>query len=269
MKVSAVIQVRTGSTRLPGKIFMKLNGNNTILDCVVKQLKFSKKIKNIILATTTLKQDNKIVEYAEKNNLEYFRGKELDVLDRYYKCAKKFSLDPILRITSDAPFLDPTIIDNVIEKFEKSNYDFISNNIVRTYPIGIDAEVFSMNALEKTWKEAELPSEREHVTSYIKKKKDAFKNFNLKNNSKIPIYRLTLDRKEDLEFLRMLSSKISNQPILLKDILKILKKEPDILKLYHNIDPVEGYNKSLKEDNEFLKKKGRKLEEGVNFKETI
>ena len=248
---------------------MELNGKNTILDSVIKQLKFSKKIKNIILATTTLKQDEKIIEYAKKNNLDYFRGKELDVLDRYYKCAKEFSLDPILRITSDAPFLDPTIVDKVIEKYEKSNYDFVSNNMIRTYPIGIDAEIFSMSALEKTWKEAELPSEREHVTSYMKKKKMTFKNFNLKNDSKMPIYRLTVDRKEDLEFLRIISSKISKQPILLKDILDLFRKEPNILKLYNNIDPVEGYNKSLNDDKEFLKKNGKKIEKDFSFKETI
>jgi len=269
MEINAVIQVRTGSTRFPGKIFRELNEENTVLDYVIKQLKFSKKIKNIILATTTQKQDEKIVEYAKKNNLDYFRGKELDVLDRYYKCAKKFSLDPILRITSDAPFLDPNIIDKVIEKYEKSNYDFVSNNMIRTYPIGIDAEIFSMDALEKTWKEAKLPSEREHVTSYMKKKKKVFKNFNLRNSSKIPIYRLTVDRKEDLEFLRKISSKISKQPILLKDILDLFDKEPKILKLYNNIDPVEGYNKSLNDDKEFLKKSGKKIKDEFSFKETI
>jgi spore coat polysaccharide biosynthesis protein SpsF len=268
MEINAVIQVRTGSTRFPSKIFMELNEKNTVLDYVIKQLKFSKKIKNIIIATTTQKQDEKIIEYAKKNNLDYFRGKELDVLDRYYKCAKEFSLDPVLRITSDAPFLDPTIIDEVIEKYEKSNYDFVSNNMIRTYPIGIDAEIFSMEALEKTWKEADLPSEREHVTSYMKKK-DVFKKFNLKNNSKIPIYRLTVDRKEDLEFLRTISSKISKQPILLKDILDLFSKEPDILKLYNNIDPVEGYNKSLNEDKEFLKKNGKNTGKNFSFKETI
>ena len=247
---------------------MELNEKNTVLDYVIKQLKFSKKIKNIILATTTQKQDEKIIEYAKKNDLDYFRGKELDVLDRYYKCAKEFSLDPILRITSDAPFLDPIVIDKVIEKYEKSNYDFVSNNMIRTYPIGIDAEIFSMEALEKTWKEADLPSEREHVTSYMKKK-DVFKKFNLKNNSKIPIYRLTVDRKEDLEFLRTISSKISKQPILLKDILDLFTKEPDILKLYNNIDPVEGYNKSLNDDEKFLKKNGKNTRKNFSFKETI
>jgi spore coat polysaccharide biosynthesis protein SpsF (cytidylyltransferase family) len=141
--------------------------------------------------------------------------------------------------------------------------------MIRTYPIGIDAEIFSMNALEKTWKEAELPSEREHVTSYMKKKKKVFKNYNLKNSSKIPIYRLTVDRKKDLKFLRKISSKISKQPILLKDILDLFEKEPDILKLYNNIDPVEGYNKSLNDDKQFLKKSGKKITKDISFKETI
>ena len=125
-----------------------------------------------------------------------------------------------------------------------------------------------MNALKKTWKEADLPSEREHVTSYMKKKR-TFKNFNLKNDSKIPIYRLTVDRKEDLEFLRTISSRISKHPILLKDILNLFRKEPDVLKLYNNIDPVEGYNKSLNDDKEFLKKKGKNIEKDFSFKETI
>ena len=210
----------------------------------------------------------KLLNMQKKNNLSYFRGKELDVLDRYYNCAKEFSLDPVLRITSDAPFLDPIVVDKVIEKYEKSDYDFVSNNIIRTYPIGIDAEIFSMKALEKTWRESELPSEREHVTSYMKKKKNVFKNFNLKNNAKIPIYRLTVDRKEDMEFLRMISAKISKQPIVLEDILELFRNEPDVLKLYNNIDPVEGYNKSLDEDEEFLKKIGKSKTES-SFKETI
>lgn len=248
---------------------MKLDKDNSILDNVINQLKFSKRVKNIILATTILEQDNKIVEYAKENNLEYFRGSELDVLDRYYKCAKKFSLDPILRITSDAPFLDPIIVDDVIDSFEKTKCDFVSNNMIRTYPIGIDAEIFSMNALEKAWKEAKLPSEREHVTTYMKKKKNNFKTFNLKNNFKMQIYRLTLDRKEDLKFLRAISSKITKKPILLKDILELFENEPDILKLYNDIDPVEGYNKSLNDDKEFLKKIGMNIDDDSNFKETI
>ena len=109
-----------GSTRFPGKIMMKLDEKFTVLDYVIRQLGHSKLLENIIIATTHLEQDDVIVEYARNNKLECFRGEPFDVLDRYYKCAKKFSLNTIVRMTSDAPFLDPTIVDKVISKFQET-----------------------------------------------------------------------------------------------------------------------------------------------------
>tara|TARA_B100000809_G_C14970540_1_gene470743 strand:+ start:39 stop:863 length:825 start_codon:yes stop_codon:yes gene_type:complete len=272
LKATAVIQVRMGSTRFPGKIMMKLDEKFTVLDYVIRQLSHSKSLENIIIATTHLEQDNVIVEYAKNNELDYFRGEPLDVLDRYYKCAKKFSLDTIVRMTSDAPFLDPTIVDKVFSKFQETGCDFVSNNIIRTYPIGIDTEVFSMKTLEKTWNEAKLPSEREHVTTFIKKNREIFKLYNLENNKKIPIYRLTIDRKEDLEFLRAIAANIKKQPILMQDVYELFSQKPEILDLYNDrMNIVEGYNKSLKDDEEFSKKmnKNGKKVNFKSFKETI
>tara|TARA_B100000953_G_scaffold212635_1_gene175669 strand:- start:1394 stop:2221 length:828 start_codon:yes stop_codon:yes gene_type:complete len=272
LKAVAVIQVRMGSTRFPGKIMMKLDDKFTVLDYVIRQLGHSKLLENIIIATTNLEQDDIIVQYAKDNDLAYFRGEVLDVLDRYYQCAKKFSLDVIVRMTSDAPFLDPTVVDEAISKFQETGCDFVSNNIIRTYPIGIDTEVFSMEALEKTWNEAELPSEREHVTPFMKKNKEIFKLYNLENKKKIPIYRLTIDRKEDLEFLRAIAANIKKQPILMKDIYELFSQKPKILELYNDsMNLIEGYNKSLKDDEEFLKKmnKNSKKANFKSFKETI
>ena len=261
-----------GSTRFPGKIMMKLDEKFTVLDYVIRQLGHSKLLENIIIATTHLEQDNVIVEYAKNNGLACFRGEPLDVLDRYYKCAREFSLDVIVRMTSDAPFLDPTIVDKVISKFQETGCDFVSNNIIRTYPIGIDTEVFSMETLEKTWNEAKLPSEREHVTTFIKKNREIFKLYNLENNKKIPIYRLTIDRKEDLEFLRAIAANIKKQPILMQDVYELFSQKPEILDLYNDrMNIVEGYNKSLKDDEEFSKKmnKNGKKVNFKSFKETI
>lgn len=260
------------SNRFFGKVMMKLDEKFTVLDYVIKQLNHSKSLENIIIATTHLEQDDVIVQYARNNELAYFRGEPLDVLDRYYKCAKKFSLETIVRMVSDAPFQDPTITDKVISKFQETGCDFASNNITRTYPIGIDTEVFSMKTLEKTWKEAKLPSEREHVTSFMKKNKKIFKLYNLENHQKIPIYRLTVDRKEDLEFLRAIAANIKKQPILMEDIYELFLQKPEILDLYDDrINLVEGYNKSLKDDEEFLKKmnKNSKKNNLKSFKETI
>jgi spore coat polysaccharide biosynthesis protein SpsF len=244
-----------GSTRFPGKVMVELNDNHNVLDYVINQLRFSKSIKNLIIATTFLEEDDIIVEYAKKNNLEYFRGEPLDVLDRYYQCAKKFSLETIVRMTSDSPFLDPLILDKTVNKFQEDDFDFVSNNLIRTFPIGIDTEVFSFKTLEQAWKEAKLPSEREHVTTFIKKNKEVFKIYNLENNQKIPIYRLTIDRNEDLEFLRAIASNITKQPILMEDIYELFLQKPKILDLYNDgMNLTEGYNKSLKDDEEFLKK---------------
>ena len=255
MKSAIVIQTRMGSTRFPGKVMVELNDNHNVLDYVINQLRFSKSIKNLIIATTFLEEDDIIVEYAKKNNLEYFRGEPLDVLDRYYQCAKKFSLETIVRMTSDSPFLDPLIVDKTVNKFQEGDFDFVSNNLIRTFPIGIDTEVFSFKTLEQAWKEAKLPSEREHVTPFIKKNKEVFKIYNLENNQKIPIYRLTIDRNEDLEFLRAIASNITKQPILMEDIYELFLQKPKILDLYNDgMNLNEGYNKSLKDDEEFLKK---------------
>ena len=272
MKATAVIQVRMGSTRFPGKIMMKLDEKFTVLDYVIRQLGYSKLLENIIIATTNLEQDDVVVQYSKDNGLAYFRGEPLDVLDRYYKCAKEFSLDVIVRITSDAPFQDPTIIDEVISKFQENDCDFASNNIIRTYPIGIDTEVFSFNTLEKTWKEAKLPSEREHVTTFMKKNNEMFKIYNLENKEKIPIYKLTIDRKEDLEFLKKIATSINNEPILMNDVYQLFTQKPEILELYNDkMDQTEGYSKSLKDDEEFLKKLGDKEREkySKSFKESI
>ena len=244
-----------GSNRFPGKVMVKLNEEYTVLDYVINQLRFCKSIKNLIIATTYLEQDDVIVKYAKENNLEYFRGEPLDVLDRFYKCAKEFSLETIVRMNSDAPFLDPILVDEAVNKFQENDFDFVSNNLTRTYPIGIDTEVFSFNTLEKAWKEAKLPSEREHVTPFMKKNNKIFKIYNLENSKKIPIYRLTIDRREDLQFLKKIATNIKKKPILMNDIYQLFTQKPDILELYNDkTNLTEGYNKSLKEDEEFLKK---------------
>ena len=243
------------STRLPGKVLMKLDKKHTVLDYLINQLKHSKLLGKIIIATTNLEEDNAIVNFAKKNEIEYFRGESDDVLDRYYQCAKNFSSDNILRITSDNPLVDPTVIDDLIINYQKSSCDYASTNLARTYPFGIDAEIFSFNTLEKTWKNAILPSEREHVSSYMKKNSKIFKQFNLRNKIKVPLVRLTIDREVDLELFRIVISKITDRPILMNNILELYNNEPKLFEINSRMDPLEGYNKSLKYDKEFLKNK--------------
>ena len=111
--IGCIIQARTGSSRLPGKIMMSVNDNDTVLSFGIKQVQFSKLIDKIVIATTDLSEDDIVADYVKKINIPCFRGKSKDVLDRYYECAKKFSFSTIVRITSDCPLIDYTIIDSI------------------------------------------------------------------------------------------------------------------------------------------------------------
>ena len=234
---------------------MKLDKKYTVLDYLINQLKYSKLLGKIIIATTNLEEDDVIVNFAKKNEIEYFRGESDDVLDRYYQCAKNFSSNNILRITSDNPLTDPTVIDDLIINYQKISCDYASTSLIRTYPFGIEAEIFSFSSLEKTWKNAILPSEREHVSPYMKKNSKIFKQFNLRNKIKVPLVRLTIDREVDLELFRIVISKITDRPILMNNILELYNNEPKLFEINSHMDPLEGYNKSLKYDKEFLKNK--------------
>ena len=253
--IGCIIQARTGSTRLPKKVLLNIDEKNTVLSFVIEQVKNSKKIEKIIVATTNLKEDDEIEELVIKLGVECFRGSETDVLDRYYNCAKQFKFDLIVRITSDCPLIDPQIIDKIIENFNSNIDDYVSNTLENSYPKGLDVEVFTFSSLEKSWRESTLPSHREHVTQYIRNS-NYFRIKNFKNKQDFSGIRCTLDRKEDLEFIRQIIKRIKNRPITMKDIICVLNEEPDLIKINQNIDPNEGFNKSKMED-EIFKKQGR------------
>ena len=248
--IGCIIQARTGSSRLPGKVLMKLDKNYTVLDYVTKQLSFCKLIDKMIIATTNLEQDDIIEQAAKKLRIECFRGDSDNVLDRYYRCAKKFEIDNILRITSDCPLIDPEIVDRVIEKYLTREYDYVSNTLIRTFPDGTDAEIFSFNVLEKAWKNATLSSEKEHVTLYIINKKVGYRLGNLENDEKVGRQRWTLDRIEDFELIKKIIERIDKRPILMKDVLDLLSNEPELIKINAHIPANEGMLKSLKRDED-------------------
>ena len=253
IKIDCIIQARMGSTRLPGKVMMKVDKTNTILFYTVNQLKNSKKIDRIIIATTNLQEDDIIANHAKIMKVDLFRGDALDVLDRYYQCAKKFSSRVIVRITADNPLIDPNIVDNVVEQFVKHSFDYISNASPRTFPYGTEVEVFSFQALEKAWNNAKKPSEREHVTLYFYNNKNKFKISSIKYSENISHLRWTVDRKNDLKFVRKIVSEIKKRPILMTDIIKLISKDPKIISINKTNISDEGYLKSLKEDKLFKK----------------
>ncbi len=255
-KIYAIIQARMSSSRLPRKVFRKI-GNYPMLYHVVRQIKGSKLVDDIIIATTNGKEDNKIIDFCMKNNLKYFRGSKSDPLDRYYKCAKKYGCEPVIRIASDNPFVDPEVIDRVIKKFLRSSYDYVSNTYEKkgkdwhvspcNFPQGVVVEISNIKALEKAWKEAKKSSEREHVFPYLISNPDLFHIYSVKNSTNLSYIRCTVDRIEDLKFVREIYSRLPQEKktIHIKDIVKIVRKEPSLLAINSKIPFGEGYRKSL------------------------
>lgn len=250
--IGCIIQARMGSTRLPGKVLKLVDDKNPSLYYTINQLKNCKNIEKIIVATTTKDDDDVIVEHLKKLNIEYFRGSPTDVLDRYYNCAKKFSLNTIIRITADCPLIDPEIVDRGISIFVSGQYDYVTNTFPRTFPDGNETEIFSFNALQTAWKNAILPSEREHVTPYLRNQKEKFRIKNFENSQNISNLRWTMDLQEDLILIRTIISRVDKRPIHLADILELFKKNPELIEINKGHVPNEGYIKSLKEDEEFL-----------------
>ena len=252
--IGCIIQARMSSTRLPGKVMMNVENQKPVLYFVIKQLQECKLIDKIIVATTTNEEDNQIVNYSKNLGIDYFRGSSKDVLDRYYQCAKKYSINTIVRIPSDKPLIDPEIVDNVVSVFNNNSYDYVTNFLSNpTFPSGTEVEVFSMSALKKAWENAKLPSEKEHVTAYFPNHEDEFKISYIENSENLSHLRWAVDRIEDLELVRLIVSKIEKRPILMKDIVALFNEEPELVEINKNVNRKEGDIKSLKEDQEFLR----------------
>ena len=167
-KITVLIQARTGSSRLPRKVLAEIE-NKKLIWHVINRVKHIKSVEQIALITTTNKDDQILLDIAEENGILGFAGDEFDVLNRHFQCAKKINADPIIRITSDCPLIDPYIVEDMLTIFLKNDYDYVSNVTPPTFPDGLDTEIFSFNTLEKAVHEAKLASEREHVTPYISK----------------------------------------------------------------------------------------------------
>ena len=255
MTIGCIIQARMGSTRLPGKVLMEVIEGKPVLYYVINQLKYCKSFEKLIIATTTLPEDDKIVQFCIDNNVNYFRGDSKNVLERHYRCAEKFSLSTVIRMPADKPLLDPEVVDKVVEAFNSNSYDYVTNFLPSTYPSGTEVEVLSFNALKIAYEKAILPSEKEHVTNYIYDHKDDFIIFNVVNSENLSNFRWAVDRIEDLRLVREIVSNIHKSPILIKDILELFKNEPNLVEINKQVDSNEGNTKSKKEDEEFINSK--------------
>ena len=252
-KVHIIIQARVGSKRLRNKV-LKKHKSLSPLKIMIERLKNCKNIDEIIICTTFLKEDYKIVEFCKKEKLQFYRGSVNNVLSRYYKTAKKYNSQIIIRVTSDCPFVDYRIVNKMLSEFKNFKIDYYANTypMPTQYPDGMDVEIFKFPVLEKTNKLAKLPSEKEHVTPYMfnSKKFKTRKKIIKQNYSN---YRFCIDYLDDFKLyskiLDNFKSKIYKASML--DIIKFAKKNPSCISYQTKIKRNEGWASALKKDEKF------------------
>jgi glutamate-1-semialdehyde aminotransferase/spore coat polysaccharide biosynthesis protein SpsF (cytidylyltransferase family) len=245
--LAAVIQARMGSTRLPGKTLREIAGKS-MLSHVVDRTSTSKFIEGVVIATTVEARDDSLAEFAQQRGLPCYRGNEHDVLDRTYQAALRFGVTTIVRVTPDCPLLDPRVLDRVIEVFRSGDYDYVANAAPRTYPDGLDVEVFSFAALERAWREARRPSEREHVTPYLRMS-GAFRTCNVEHAADLSHLKWSVDTPEDLEFARAIFAALDGQGVFsMEDVLRALREFPALAATNARSVVNEGYYRSLVDD---------------------
>jgi glutamate-1-semialdehyde aminotransferase/spore coat polysaccharide biosynthesis protein SpsF (cytidylyltransferase family)/predicted dehydrogenase len=244
----AIIQARMGSTRLPGKSLAEIE-KRPMLWHVVERVKRARLVDRVVVATSTNAADDVIEQMCRESGVTCYRGSENDVLDRFYMAARAEKAAQVVRITADCPLIDPEVIDRVVARFQRGDLDYASNAMVRSYPDGLDTEVFSSSALERAWHEATRASEREHVTPYLRSEKFRTANVQSDSTSLYQHYRWTVDEAEDLEFIRAVYRALREKENFgMREVLELLEKNPGLEKMNAEIVSNRGYYKSLFEE---------------------
>ena len=244
MKIIATIEARMTSSRLPGKVIMKVK-KKTLLEFLVERLKKIKEIDDIILCTTRNSTDDILVKKAIELNIKYFRGSENNVLSRITGAAKKFEADTVVQITADCPIIDYKIIKKLIIIYKKNNYDCVSNSFIRSYPDGMDVNVLTAKSLIKSNLLSKKKKYKEHVTLFIKNNPKIFKIKNVIAEKKNywPELGVTLDEKKDYLLIKRLIEFFYNKKYFFEcaDIIKLVKKK-NWITINENVNR-KGYNK--------------------------
>ena len=238
--VVAIVQARMGGKRLPGKVLKHIEGVPMLL-FQINRIKKSTLINSVVVATTEQEQDDAIADFCNSQGVACFRGKENDVLTRYYDCARWCGAETIVRLTGDCPLVDYRIVDDAIRLFQEEAADFAANTVppeTSHFPDGSDVEVFSRAALERAFLECQDSHDREHVTFYFWKYENGFKNVQLKREKDSSRYRFTVDYPEDLKVVEYIAGRLRNTGAFghLDEVIEIIESSPEIRELnsqYH------------------------------------
>jgi spore coat polysaccharide biosynthesis protein SpsF len=249
MTTAIIIQARFGSTRLPGKVLLDLSGK-TVLAHVLERALAVRRADVVVCAVPEGRDSDPVAEEARAAGVVVVRGDEHDVLGRYLKAARAVDAATIMRITSDCPLIDPSICDAVLELRAETNSDYACNNMPPSWPHGLDCEVFTRAALEGAARLATRPSEREHVSQFIRYDRGAKKAGFPGPGAGVERHRWTLDTPKDLEFLRALFARLpaGRDAWDYRAPLTIVEADPALARINIDADRYEGLRKSLAED---------------------
>lgn len=243
-----------GSTRLHGKILKPL-GDKPVLWHVVNRVGQCRRVDHVIVATTIEPEDDITADFCRENRFDCFRGSSDDVLDRFYRAALAFGIDHIVRITADCPVIDPVIVDEVIEMYFWEKYDVCRPG--PEFPDGLDCGIFSFKTLKYVWRNATLPSDREHISPYMEKHPEIFRVGMHEKYKGLAHLRWTLDEDADYRFLQEIFLRLykPGEIFYADDILSVLEREPHLSDINSWITRNEGYLKSLRQDESFRKQR--------------
>lgn len=222
MKRVAIIQARTSSSRLPGKVLAPLNGVPMIV-FMLRRVARAKQLDHIVLATSTEKTDDVLAHQVAQFGFDCYRGQLLDVLGRFAGAATLHAADIVVRLTGDCPLIDADLIDNVVSTLIEGDFDYVSNADPPTFPNGLDVEAFTREALFKANESAHVSTDREHVTPYIRRNKALFRQANVRSEIDLSALRWTVDHPDDLEFVRALVGVTDCDDMVLADRFAFLR----------------------------------------------
>jgi spore coat polysaccharide biosynthesis protein SpsF len=237
MNIVCIVQARMGSTRLPGKIMKDVAGESMLERCL-NRLKRCVTLDRIVIATTELARDDVVVDWCGRRHADCFRGNEDDVLDRYYRAAKEYAADVVVRVTSDCPLIDPALTDDVVKFFvdAQPDADYVSNSLPQpTYPIGLNVEVMTFQALERAWRDDGNPAWREHVTPYIYLNPSLFRCAGYAHSEDYSYMRWTVDTPEDLILVNKIYGHFGHDRFTWTDVLKVLQEKSDWIEINRHI----------------------------------
>ncbi len=247
--ILAILQARMGSTRLPGKVLKPILGE-PMLFRQIERLKRCHSFDQLVVATSTESTDDQLAQACHARGVDVTRGSIDDVLDRFIMAAKAYNPQTIVRLTGDCPLIDPGIIDDVVNFFISGDFDYASNVGPPTFPDGLDVEVMRASCLERAHHEAKLPSEREHVTPYLRNHPDLFRQGNFAGPRNLSHLRWTVDEPQDFNFVVQVFEQLypSNPQFGISDVLRLIEQVPTLGTLNSDIKRNQGMEKSLASD---------------------